>query len=60
MNTRVTVQVWGKPHEVSVYQKSKNVWIAAGTYMGERIEVKDLSYGSAVKRWREAATYRDN
>jgi hypothetical protein len=40
MTTNVTVQVWGKPHEISVYQKSKSVWIAVGTYMDEQIEVK--------------------
>jgi hypothetical protein len=28
------VRVWDKPYEISVYQKSKLVWIAVGEYMG--------------------------
>ena len=55
-----TVLVWDKPQEVTVYQKSKSVWIAVGEYMGKRIETKDSSEGAAVKRWREAAQYRGN
>jgi len=31
-----TVSVWGKPHKVTVYPKSKSVWIATGNYMGNR------------------------
>jgi hypothetical protein len=54
------VNVWDKPHVVTVYQKSKTVWIAVGEYMGETIEVKDQSEGAALKRWREAATYKGN
>jgi len=50
-----TVRVWDKPYTVSVYQQSKSVWIAVGDYMGERLQVKDQSEGSALKRWREAA-----
>jgi hypothetical protein len=56
----IEVEVWGKPHKISVYQKSKTVWIAVGEYMGERIEVKGSSSGSAVRLWRETARYRGN
>jgi hypothetical protein len=52
------VTVWGERCTVTVYQKSKSVWIAVGTYMGERIECKDQSLGSAIKRWQEAARFR--
>ena len=55
-----TVLVWGKPQEISVYQKSKSVWIAVGAYMGERVETKGASETAAVKHWREAARYRGN
>jgi hypothetical protein len=55
-----TVQVWGRPHLVSVEQRSKSVWIAFGDYMGQRIECKDRSPGSALKRWADAAKYRGN
>jgi hypothetical protein len=55
-----TVMVWGKPHTISVYQKSKTVWAAVGDYMDERIEVKDRSRGTVVAAWRRAAEYRGN
>lgn len=53
------INVRGKDYEVSVYQKSKTVWRATGTYEGQRIEVQDRSEQSALARWRGAATYRD-
>jgi hypothetical protein len=58
MAAHVTVTVWGKPHVVSIYQKSKNVWIAAGQYKDKQIQVTDSDYNSAIKRWRETATDR--
>lgn len=54
------VMVWDKPCRVAVYQTSKSVWVAVGTYLGERIETKDRSEATALKRWKEAATYRGN
>jgi hypothetical protein len=53
-----TVTVWGRPQNVTLYQKSKTVWVAVGDYMGERVEVKDQSEGAALKRWGEAAKSR--
>lgn len=52
-----TVKVWDKPQEVEVYQVSKSVWSVVGTYMGKRIETKDRTESSALKRWSEAARY---
>jgi hypothetical protein len=52
------VEVWGQPQLVTVYQKSKSVWVAIGQYMGERIEVKGRSETQAIGQWREAARYR--
>jgi hypothetical protein len=52
--------IWDEPHEVQVYQSSKSVWIAVGEYMGERIEVKDRSESTALKRWKDAARYKGN
>ncbi len=46
------VEVWGKSYTVTTHQKSKSVWIAVGDYMGKRIEVKDRSEATAIKRWR--------
>jgi len=55
-----TVHVWDKPHVITVYQKSKCVWIAVGDYMGERIEVKGSSASSAAKWWADAARFKGN
>ena len=55
-----TVSVWNKPCEISVYQKSKSVWIAVGEYMGERIETNGSSESAAVQHWRDAARYKGN
>ncbi|HEX4761793.1 MAG TPA: hypothetical protein VFU87_03260 [Sphingomicrobium sp.] len=54
------VMVWDEPYRVAVYQQSKAVWIAVGMYKGERIETKDRTESTALKRWKEAATYRGN
>jgi hypothetical protein len=54
------VTVWSQSHTASVYQKSKSVWVAVGDYMGERIETKGSSAGSALTAWKNAATYRGN
>ena len=60
MSTKTTISVWDKSYEISVYQKSITVWIAVGEYMGERIETKDSSQSTAIKRWGEAAKYKGN
>ena len=57
---KTTVMVWDKPYEITVYRKSKTVWIAVGEYMGERIETKASSQRSAAAHWREAARYKGN
>jgi hypothetical protein len=55
-----TVHVWAIPHVITVYQKSKTVWVAVGEYMGERIEVKGSSANVAAKYWVDAARFRGN
>jgi hypothetical protein len=54
------VTVWSQSHTVSAYQKSKSVWVAVGSYLGERIETKGSSAGSALTAWKSAAAYRGN
>jgi hypothetical protein len=49
------VKVWGTTQEIDVYQKSKTVWIAAGEYMGQRIEAKGRTESRALTSWQEAA-----
>lgn len=53
-----TVKVWNEEIEVHVYQKSKTVWIATGTYMDHHIEVSRRSASAALSAWRDAAKYR--
>ena len=55
-----TVSIWDNPNIVSVYRKSKTVWIAVGDYVGKHIEVRGQSEGAALNRWREAAEYKGN
>ena len=55
-----TVLVWNEPQEVSVYQRSKSVWVASGEYMGKPIVEKGSSEAAAVMHWRKTATYRGN
>lgn len=55
-----TILVWDRPYEISVYQKSKSVWVAVGDYEGQRIEVKGRSQSQAIASWRETARYRGN
>jgi hypothetical protein len=53
-----TVEVEDRPHKITVHQKSKNLWIAIGEYMGERLAVQDQSEATAIKCWCEAARYK--
>lgn len=52
------VEVWGKPYDVTVSQRSKSVWVASGEYMGHHIQTTDRTPTSAAKRWQEAARSR--
>jgi hypothetical protein len=53
-----SVSIGSKTYEVTVYQRSKSVWIATGDFMGETLKVKDRSQTTALSAWREAARYR--
>lgn len=55
-----TVSVWGRDVMVSVHQKSKSVWIARASYLGEHIEVKGGSAKAALALWQDAARYKGN
>jgi hypothetical protein len=58
--TKHVVMVWNEPYEISIFQKSKSVWIAVGEYMGKQIELQGRSASTAAAHWREAARYRGN
>jgi len=50
---RGKVLVGGRSHEISVYRKSKSVWIAVGDYIGVTITVQDRSEGANQKAFDE-------
>ncbi|MGY2843392.1 hypothetical protein ACVIWU_006732 [Bradyrhizobium sp. USDA 4509] len=50
------VTICSETCSVTTYQKSKTVWIAVGTYMGETREAKGTSAGSALSSWKVWAT----
>ena len=53
------VKVGNEKCGVNVYQTSKAVWIAAGSYKGEAIECKAHRESTALKRWMDAARTRE-
>jgi hypothetical protein len=53
-----TVMVWGKSYQITLHQHSKTVWFATGDYMGQSLQVKGSSSGTATKAWRMAAEYK--
>ena len=53
-----TVEVWKTIVEVEANEQAKGLWIAAGSYLGKRIEVKADSRASAVSLWQRTAEYR--
>lgn len=56
----IRVVVWGKNHFVEVRQTAKTVWVATGSYNGQRIDAKGSSATSAAAHWRGAAQYKGN
>lgn len=58
--TSRTVQVLGKPIEITASQESRGAWIASGEYMGESFQVTGRSENSVAKQWREMAEYKGN
>jgi hypothetical protein len=64
-----TVNVHGKPYEVSIHRKSKSVFEAVGNYTdvlavpnvpNKIIRVTDRSEAAALKKWVETARYWGN
>ena len=60
MERSVAVTVWSDRVTITVYQKSKTVWIAVGEYKGKHHEVKRSTLGAAAKGWADAAKYHSN
>ena len=49
---------WAGARGITIYQRSKTVWIAAGKYRGREYEVKGRTPALALALWMEAAQYR--
>jgi hypothetical protein len=45
------VYVGNTGHTISIRRQSAAVWVAAGEYMGERLETKGPTQGAAVRLW---------
>jgi hypothetical protein len=43
---------------ITIYQRSKTVWIALGSYRGRDFEVKGRTPGPTLALWKEATRYR--
>jgi hypothetical protein len=52
------VEVFGNTIKVEAREGPPSVWIAAGDYLGKRIEVKADSRASVLTLWRRTAEYR--
>jgi len=50
-----TIYVQGTPHLVNVQRKYRTMWVAAGVFLGIRIEVKARSEAEVVAAWQRAA-----
>jgi hypothetical protein len=54
VSERVVI-VSGHEETVTVYEKSKGVWLAVGHFKGDRIQVTRQSESSALSAWVAAA-----
>jgi hypothetical protein len=52
-----SVLVSGKPCEITVYRKSKSVWVASGEHNGRTFDVKRSSLTAAESAWAAGAEY---
>jgi hypothetical protein len=53
------IEVLEKSIEISVYQKSKTVWIAEGTYVGKAYRAQGRTEPRAMSAWARAVTYQN-
>ena len=56
MSRQIRVIVWGKPEMVDVSERSKSVWVASGSYMGQSYQTTGRSATQAAGAWRVWAT----
>ena len=53
-----SVAVRGRLLKISVYQKSKTVWVATGKYMEEDHQSEGPTANVTAKRWQQWATHK--
>jgi len=53
-----TIDVCGCAYRIQVYRVAKNIWIAAGEYLGEHLRTRGSSAARATSAWRKAAEFR--
>ena len=53
-----SVEAYPETCQVHVYQRSKTVWVATGTFMGEPLQQTGRSEQSAVNKWKDVAEWR--
>lgn len=53
-----TVHAYPETCQVHVYQRSKTVWIASGTFQGQPLQQRGRSEAAAVKAWKDIAEFR--
>src|SRR5262249_33579386 len=52
------IDVCGSACKIQVYRVAKNIWIAAGEYLGEHLRTRGSSAARATLAWRKAAEFR--
>lgn len=57
--TTAQVELSGQSVEISLYRRSKRLWIGLGEWLGHRIIVKASTAAAAARRWRQAALARN-
>jgi len=52
------IDVCGSACKIQVYRVAKNIWVAAGVYLGEHLRTRGSSAARATLAWRKAAEFR--
>jgi len=53
--TRHSVDVFGQPYALNVYQHADNLWIADGDFLGHQLRTIERTLQKAVRSWQKAA-----
>lgn len=53
-----TIQAYPETCQVHVYQRSKTVWVASGSFQGKTLQQKGRSEAAALRAWKDIAEWR--